>query len=83
MKKIIDGREFEYPNNIEFYKGLPVRAVNFIMSDETATVEIITEKPLEFDVVQIKHILTLEEYNNSGITLLGGKKCMKCGAPIT
>jgi len=75
IKKIIDGREFEYFDNIEFYKGLPIREVNFTMSKTDVIAEVITEKPMEFGVIEIKHVLTLEEYNNSGIKFpIGDKK---------
>jgi len=67
MKKIIDGREFEYFDDVKFYKGLPIRSVSFINNETDIIAEVITEKPMEFWTKKIKHILTLNEYNNSGI----------------
>jgi len=74
MKKTIDGQKFEYSDDVEFYKELPIRAVDFIMNKTDVIVEVITEKPYKWGNEKIKHTLTLDEYNNSGIKFPGDKK---------
>ena len=74
MKKTINGREFEYLDNVEFYKELPIREVNFIMNKTDMIVEVITEKPYKWGNEKIKHTLTLKEYNDSGIKFPRGEK---------
>ena len=64
MKKIINEREYYFPDDTEFYDELPIREVNLVMINEELTVEVITVRQLEYDAVEVKHIFTLEEWFN-------------------